>query len=87
MRSDLLKKGSQKDPYLPIQKEIAILKKINHKNIIKLKEVIEDEENFYMVLEYAEKGQIIDPKDYKADFQSGNQDPSVVSLNDYDSSF
>ncbi len=34
-----------KDPMLSIQREIAIMKKLNHKNIIKLYEVIDSEES------------------------------------------
>jgi len=34
-----------KDPMLSLQREIAIMKKLNHKNIIKLYEVIDSEES------------------------------------------
>jgi len=39
------------DPLLPLKREIKILKKIDHPNIIKLFEVFADEEKFYMVME------------------------------------
>ena len=44
-----------------VMKEIAILKKINHKNIIKLYEIIynNDKNKVYLILEYIEKGNLI----------------------------
>ncbi|OMJ26271.1 Serine/threonine-protein kinase ssp1 [Smittium culicis] len=43
-----------------IRKEISILKKCNHPNIVKLKEVIDDNKakRIFMVIEYAELGEI-----------------------------
>lgn len=43
-----------------MNKEIAISKKLNHSNIVKLYEVIEDEEykKLYMIMEYCEKGSL-----------------------------
>lgn len=45
---------------LKIKREIAIMKKCNHKHIVKLKEVLDDEKShkIYLVLEYLEKGEI-----------------------------
>lgn len=42
-------------------KEIALLRRINHDNIISLKEIIYDNENckIYLVLQYASQGQIL----------------------------
>jgi [calcium/calmodulin-dependent protein kinase] kinase len=39
-------------------KEIAIMKKLNHPNIVRLHEVIDDQEQdlLFMILDYAEKG-------------------------------
>jgi len=39
------------DPLLPLKREIKIMKKIDHPNIIKLFEVFADDEKFYMVME------------------------------------
>jgi serine/threonine protein kinase len=46
---------------LKIKKEIAILKKLNHDHVVRLKEVIDDptSDKIYMVLEYLEGGDII----------------------------
>lgn len=41
-----------------VRREIAIMKKLNHENVIKLYEVIEttDGDKIYMVIDYAEGG-------------------------------
>ena len=51
-----------KDAYQDVLREIALMKKMDHPNIIRLHEVIFDEEKgkLYLVLEYAEKGQLIE---------------------------
>jgi serine/threonine protein kinase len=43
-----------------IRREIAIMKKINHPNVVQLKEVMDDENSrkIYLVLEYLEKGEV-----------------------------
>lgn len=45
---------------LKIKREIAIMKKCNHKHIVKLREVLDDLHSYkiYLVLEYLEKGEI-----------------------------
>ncbi|WEJ96419.1 serine/threonine kinase [Yamadazyma tenuis] len=45
---------------LKIKREIAIMKKCNHKHIVQLKEVLDDinTHKIYMVLEYLEKGEV-----------------------------
>ena len=40
------------------KKEISILKKVNHPNIIKIYNVLEDEYNYYIIMEYASKGDL-----------------------------
>lgn len=39
------------DPLLPLKREIKIMKKVTHANVIRLFEVFVDEEKFYMVME------------------------------------
>ncbi|KAK6463513.1 hypothetical protein DFJ63DRAFT_285450 [Scheffersomyces coipomensis] len=48
------------DYELKIKREIAIMKKCNHKYIVKLREVLDDLNSYkiYLVLEYLEKGEI-----------------------------
>ena len=48
----LLKKDSIGD----ITKEVEILKQLNHPNIIKLEEFIEEQQKSYVILEYADGG-------------------------------
>ena len=47
-----------KDAYDKVKLEIAIMKKLQHKNIIKLYEVIENSNNdkIYLILEFAQGG-------------------------------
>lgn len=40
--------------------EIAILKKLRHPNIIQLYELYEDSKKLYLILEYAEKGELFE---------------------------
>ena len=56
-------------------KEIAILKKLNHKNIIHLDEVINDEEKekIYLVMEFAGKGPIM----------SFDEDTELFNINEF----
>jgi serine/threonine protein kinase len=58
-RKKSLKKSNQ--PFDLIYREIAILKKLDHENVVKLIEVLDDpnEDNFCLVFEYVEKGPII----------------------------
>lgn len=43
-------------------KELKIMKLVDHVNVLKMHEIIDDEENdnLYLVLEYAQKGQSLD---------------------------
>lgn len=54
--------GSQIDPLEPLYREVAILKKIDHPNVVKLFEVIDDiqVDNFYMIFELMSYGVVID---------------------------
>lgn len=42
-----------------INKEIAVFKALQHQNIVRLYEILEDECNLYMVMEYMEKGDLL----------------------------
>ena len=48
---------SSKNLFL-FKKEISILKKLNHPNVIKIYNIIEDELNYYIIMEYASKGEL-----------------------------
>ncbi|CAD8070100.1 unnamed protein product [Paramecium sonneborni] len=43
-----------------VQREISILRKVNHENIIKLYEILESDQNLYLVMEYAKGGELFD---------------------------
>ena len=40
--------------------EIEILSKLNHPNIIHVEKILEDEENFYIIMEYSCEGELFD---------------------------
>ncbi|XP_071543209.1 uncharacterized protein [Panulirus ornatus] len=50
------------NPLDRVHREIAILKKLNHPNVVKLVEVLNDpdEDNFYMAFELLEKGEVME---------------------------
>ena len=43
-----------------VQRELAIIKRFNHDNVIKVFNVIEDDKNYYIIMEYCEKGELFD---------------------------
>lgn len=49
-----------KDNLAKTYREIAILKKLRHPHITRLYEVMESEQMIYLVMEYAERGEIFD---------------------------
>lgn len=55
-----------------LEQEIAIMKKINHPNIVKLHEVIEDSEfnKLYIVMEFMQRGSILSSTYFKATLMS-----------------
>ena len=46
--------------YNRINREINILKKINHLNVVQVFEIKEDLEKYYIIMEYCEKGELFD---------------------------
>ncbi|CAD8176208.1 unnamed protein product [Paramecium octaurelia] len=67
-----------KDALQDVRREIAIMKKLRHKNLIQLFEVIDNPNNdkLFMVLEFAEGGQVIEWDDDECKFYLVNE--SVV---------
>jgi calcium/calmodulin-dependent protein kinase kinase 2 len=54
-------KSERKDALFLIREEIAIMKKLNHPNLVQLIEVLDDpeEDSLYMVLEMCKKGVVM----------------------------
>ena len=52
------KKITNKEDVERIEREISILKKLNHINVIKVYKINEDEEKYYIVMEYCENGEL-----------------------------
>ncbi|KAL4478926.1 hypothetical protein ABPG72_019363 [Tetrahymena utriculariae] len=65
-----------------VQSEIAVMKKLEHENIVKLYEVIDDTENdkIYLVIDFAEKGQLIEYDERKQLFllEKKHQDKGTI---------
>lgn len=61
IKRSLLKKMQNSNSIERFRKEVAIMKKLNHKNVIRLYEVIDDPESdkMYMVMQYMEKGELL----------------------------
>lgn len=59
--SDIHKNEEQGNPLYLIKEEIAIMKKLNHPNLVSLIEVLDDpeEDSLYMVLEMCKKGVVM----------------------------
>jgi [calcium/calmodulin-dependent protein kinase] kinase len=59
--SDVHKDEEAGNPLYLIREEIAIMKKLNHNNLVQLIEVLDDpeEDSLYMVLEMCKKGVIM----------------------------
>ncbi|KYQ90582.1 putative protein serine/threonine kinase [Tieghemostelium lacteum] len=66
--------GLRNNPLDDVLKEITILKKLNHHNIVKLYEVINDpnQDSIYIVMEYLEGGSIMPNINYQLDCNSNN---------------
>lgn len=57
-----------------LEREVAIMKKIDHPNLVKLYEVIDDpeDEKIYMVMEYMQKGAIMSNTYWKSELLENN---------------
>ena len=55
-----LKRKDQQDMWEQLKREIAIMKKVDHRNVVRLVEVMDDPHNdrLYMVMEYVEHGHV-----------------------------
>ena len=64
-----------------VKKEIALLKKLNHPNVIKLFEVIDDpaHNSLFLVLEYVSDGQLMD-RISEVEYQSNAYDGKPIRL-------
>jgi len=64
-----------KDAFENVQREVEIMKKLSHKNVIRMHEIIDspDSDKMYIVLDYAERGQIIEWDEENAKFYHMHQ--------------
>ncbi|CAD8055783.1 unnamed protein product [Paramecium sonneborni] len=69
-----------KNAFQNVAKEIAIMKKLRHPNIIRLYEIIDspNSNKMYMVMEYAQNGQLIDWDEDLGQFVLTNQDFQIT---------
>jgi serine/threonine protein kinase len=56
----IIERNKSEDELIILKREIDIMKKLDHKNIIKLFEVYEDTKYIYLVLEYVSSGELFD---------------------------
>ena len=54
------KKILNKEDQIRVKREIEILKRSNHLNVIKAKKIFNDSENIYILMEYCEKGELFE---------------------------
>ena len=53
-------KITEKEDLKRINREISIIKKLSHPNIIKINEIFENEKYYYIIMDYCSKGELID---------------------------
>ncbi|CAD8196625.1 unnamed protein product [Paramecium pentaurelia] len=65
---------SKSNAYTMLEREIAIMKKISHTNVVQLYEVIDDpkQDKLYLVMEYMGKGSILSKGFFKKNKQTSN---------------
>ena len=76
------RKGSL-TPLAKVYREIALLKKLDHPNVVKLLEVLDDpdEDNLYLVFELVEKGEVLQvPTDKPIDEETSRKNSRDVVL-------
>jgi calcium/calmodulin-dependent protein kinase I len=56
----VLRAGLSEEHELALRREVAILQKLKHKNIVEAKDFFEEEKCFYLVLEYLDGGELFD---------------------------
>ncbi|CAG9315137.1 unnamed protein product [Blepharisma stoltei] len=66
MRKDLMKNDRKRDD---LEKEISILKSMDHPNIVRLYEFFEDTKRLYIVMEYCSGGELFDEIIKRKNFQ------------------
>lgn len=67
---------SSSNPLAKVYREIALLKKLDHPNVVKLVEVLDDpdEDNLYLVFELVQKGEVLQiPTDKPLDEQTARR--------------
>lgn len=57
---DKIKMQKDEEDMVRVQREIAILKRLRHKNIIQLYEIMESNRNIYLIMEYCEGKELFD---------------------------
>ena len=53
-------KITEKEDLKRINREISIIKKLSHPNIIKINEIFENEKYYYIIMDYCSKGELFD---------------------------
>jgi [calcium/calmodulin-dependent protein kinase] kinase len=68
-----------------VMQEIEIMKQLDHENIVKLHEVIEDPKKdlFFLIIDYAAQGQLIDWDDEKRKFFFRHKYPGKFFSEEY----
>ena len=50
----------EKDDFERVGREMSIIQSLHHQNVIKIQDIFENEDNFYIVMEYCEGGELFD---------------------------
>ena len=66
--------------------EIEVISKLKHQNIVHVEKIIEDEKNYYIIMEYCEKGELFDyivSKERLGQFEASNYFYQLINGVDY----